>query len=167
MSPSNETVPYTIGTTEKARRADPMRSLRRAALAGSLALAAALAACGGGGDDATFGVDVVIGGQVVSPAPIAAGSSARIALHAGQSIELDASEPVTWTLFVGGSAVSGSGATVTYAGVDVTVTTVSASRIVVDTFAPFPLSAPVPVTFTATSTVDAALVATIDVLITN
>jgi hypothetical protein len=95
------------------------------------------------------------------------GSSQNIALRAGQSIELDASEPVVWTLNVGGSAVTGSGTTVSYAGVDVTQTVVSSSRIAVDTFAAYLLAAPVPVTFTATSTLDSALVATVDVLITN
>jgi hypothetical protein len=56
---------------------------------------------------------------------------------------------------------------VSYAGVDVTQTVVSSSRIAVDTFAAYLLAAPVPVTFTATSTLDSALVATVDVLITN
>lgn len=144
----------------------PLNLLRRCALPVSLALALGLTACGGG-DPVPFSVDVLVAGQVVSAAPVVSGSSQSITLRAGQSIELDASEPVVWTLYVGGSAVTGSGTTVSYAGVDITQTAVSASRIAVDTFAAYLLAAPVPVTFTATSTLDSALVATVDVLITN
>jgi len=57
--------------------------------------------------------------------------------------------------------------TVSYAGATITETTVSDSRIVVDTAAAYPLAAAVPVTFIATSTLDSALVATVNVLITN
>jgi uncharacterized membrane protein YphA (DoxX/SURF4 family) len=59
------------------------------------------------------------------------------------------------------------GVLMAFAGVDITQTAVSASRIAVDTFAAYPLAGPVPVTFTATSTLDSALVATVDVLIIN
>lgn len=146
---------------------DRLGLLRRCALPASLAIAVGLTACGGGSDGVPFNVDVVVSGQVVSPTPIVAGTSQNIALRAGQSIELDASEPVAWTLYVGGTAVTGSGTMVYYAGANITQTAVSASRIAVDTFAAFPLAAPVPVTFTATSTLDSALVATVNVLITN
>lgn len=142
-------------------------ALRRCALSASLALALGLAACGGGSDLGPFSVDVVIAGQAAGVSPIVAGSSSSISLRAGQSIELDASEPVVWTLNVGGTAVTGSGTSVYYGGAYVTQTAISSSRIAVDTSAPYLLAGPVPVTFTATSTFDAALVATIDVLITN
>lgn len=145
----------------------PQRLLQRCALSASLAVALGLTACGGGSDVAPFSIDVVVGGQVVNASPVVPGSSQNIALRTGQSIELDASEPVAWTLNVGGAAVTSSGTTVYYAGAYITQTAVSDSRIVVDTSAAFPLAAPVPVTFTATSTVDSALVATVNVLIIN
>lgn len=142
----------------------PLRGLRRLALPASLALAMGLVACGGG--DFPLTIDVSVGGHVSGP-PIGPGQRHTITLIAGQSIELDASEPVAWTLYVGGSAVTGSGTVVSYGGVDIALTTVSSSRIVVDTHAAFALAAPVLVTFTATSTIDSALVATVDVLIDN
>jgi hypothetical protein len=160
-----------IGSADRSmdwqRPTGPLDLLRRCALPASLALAIGLTACGGGSDPVPFSVDVLVAGQVVSATPVVSGSSQNIVLRAGQSIELDASEPVAWTLNVGGSAVTGSGAMVSYAGVDITQTAVSASRIAVDTFAAYLLAAPVPVTFTATSTLDSALVATVNVLITN
>jgi hypothetical protein len=135
----------------------------------SLATALALSACGGGGDITSSGVfnfGVVIGGQVVSEPPVVAGGSLSLVIHAGQSLRLDAGEPVFWTLYIGGTAVT-LGAQVFYAGLDITGTTVSSSAIVVDTFAASPLSAAIPITLVATSTIDSAQVATVDVLITN
>jgi len=41
------------------------------------------------------------------------------------------------------------------------------SRIAIDTFAAAPLADPIPLTLVATSTIDSAEVATVDVLITN
>lgn len=143
------------------------RTLRSAGAVSLLALTLALSACGGGGDEyATFGVTVVVAGQrtggVYGP-----GSSPTVFVRAGQSFELDASEPVFWTLYVAGTPFSGSGTTVRYAGADVTLTAQSRSRIAVDTYAAFPLFNSIPVTLVATSTFDAAIVATVNVLITN
>ena len=126
-----------------------------------------LSACGGGGDSGvSFDVGVVIGGRssgvVVQP-----GGIQSITISAGQSIELDASEPVVWTLLVGGSAVTGSNATVYYQGVTITETALSPSRIALDTSAAFFLSTPVPITLVAISTFDSAQVATVNVWITN
>ena len=143
------------------------RALRPAGAASLLALALTLAACGGGGSDsATFDVAVVIAGQPTG-ATYGPGSSPTVYVRAGQSIELDASESVDWTLYVAGTAVSGSGTTVHYAGVDVTLTAESSSRIAVDTYAAFPLSGSIPITLVATSTFDSAVVSTVNVLITN
>ena len=114
-----------------------------------------------------FDIGVVVAGQPVNGVQIVPGQSQSLSVSVGQSLELDASEPVVWTLEVGGSAVTGSGTTVYYAGVSITQTAVSSSRIVVDTSAAYPLAAPVPITLVATSTVDAAQVATVNVLITN
>ena len=142
------------------------RGLRCTAAVSMLAAALLLSACGGGGDSGSFDISVVVAGQPVGGA-IGPGSSPTIYLRAGQSIELDASEPVVWTLYVGGAAVSGSGSTVYYSGAYVTLTSESASRIAVDTYAQFPLTYSVPMTLVATSTLDAAQVATVNVLITN
>ena len=143
------------------------RALRSAGAASLLALTLTLAACGGGGSDsATFDVAVVIAGQPTG-ATYGPGSSPTVYVRAGQSIELDASESVDWTLYVAGTAVSGSGTTVHYAGVDVTLTAESSSRIAVDTYAAFPLSGSIPITLVATSTFDSAVVSTVNVLITN
>jgi len=95
------------------------------------------------------------------------GASTSLRIAAGQSIELDASEPVFWTLEVGGTTVPGNGTTVYYAGATISQTEVSDSRIVVDTAADPFLAAPVAITLVATSTFDSAQVATINVLITN
>lgn len=141
-------------------------ALRSVAAVPILAVALALSACGGGGDAATFDIAVLVGGQPVG-GNYGPGSSQTIYVRAGQSFELDASESVFWTLYVGGTAVSGSGTTVSYGGVDVTLTAVSPSRIAVDTFAAAPLADPVPITLVATSTFDSAQVATVNVLITN
>ena len=89
-----------------------------------------------------------------------------MAIHAGESLVLDAGEPVIWTLYVSGGAVP-EGALVHYAGLDIKATTLSQSAVAVDTFATSPLFAAVPITLVATSTVDSAQVATVDVLITN
>lgn len=128
-----------------------------------------LSACGGGGyvDSAgNFNIGVTVGGQFVSDTPVAPGGSLDVAIHAGQSVSFDAGEPAVWTLFVGGSAVSG-GARVYYAGADITATTLNQSTVAVDTYAAYPLLASIPVTLIATSTYDSAEVATVNLWITN
>jgi hypothetical protein len=147
-------------TTDWARHA-----VRVAVATTAMAVLISLSACGGG--DVTFDVGVLIGGQPVSGVVIQPGAPERLSIAAGQSIELDASESVQWTLMVGGSAITSSGATVNYEGVDITVTALSSSRIAIDTYAPYALVAPVPITLTAVSTFDSALVAAVDILITN
>ena len=144
-------------------------TLRSFALLASLTAGLILTACGGGGsaDGVTFDIGVVVSGQTLNGVQVAPGSPQTLSIIAGQSIELDASEPVVWTLEIGGSTVTGSGTTVNYAGATITQTAVSDSRIVVQTSAAYPLPAPVPITFIATSTLDSALVATVNVLITN
>jgi hypothetical protein len=85
----------------------------------------------------------------------------------GESIEFDASEPVTWRLIVGGSTITGSGTTVDYGGVSSTQSVQTRSRVLIDTASYYPLGAPVSFTLIATSTLDYAQVATIDVVLTN
>jgi hypothetical protein len=141
---------------------------RCVAVAASLAALLSLAACGGGGDSGvTFDIGVVVAGRPVSGVVIQPGGVQTITISAGQSIELDANESVEWTLEVGGSAVTGSNASVYYQGVTITETALNSSRIALDTSSAFFLSAPVPITLTAVSTFDSAEVATVKVLITN
>lgn len=143
------------------------RALRFAGAGLLVALALTLSGCGGGGSDSgSFDVTVVVAGQP-SGGTYGPGSSPPVYVRAGRTIELDASEPVYWTLYVAGTAVSGTGTIVHYSGADVTLIAESSSRISVDTYAAFPLSSPIPITLVATSTFDAATVATVNVLITN
>ncbi len=145
-----------------------LRTFRKLAITGSVVALLSLAACGGGGSESgSFQIGVLIAGQPVGGTQIGPGSSRTISIRAGQSIELDASESVYWTLYVGGSAVSGSGATVYYAGAEITQTALSYSRIALDTYAAYRLDAPVPITLVATSTYDSAQVAVVNILITN
>lgn len=95
------------------------------------------------------------------------GATQTVYLPVGQSIELDASEPVIWTLSVGGSTVTGTGVTVDYGGVFITQTVQTRSRILIDTDSNFSLGAPLSFTLIATSTLDFAQVATIRVVLTN
>ena len=128
-----------------------------------------LTACGGGddaGSPGNFNIGVTVGGQFVSETPVSVGGSLDLAIRVGQSIILDADEPVVWTLLVGGSAVSG-GAQVFFAGVNITATTLSRFEVAVDTSADFRLRAPVPIALVATSTFDSVQVATVNLLITN
>lgn len=140
---------------------------RRVVAVVSLAALVSLSACGGGGGGVTFDIGVVVAGQPISGIVVQPGAAQSITIRAGQSIELDASEPVVWTLQVGGSAVTGINTSVYYQGVTITETALSSSRIALDTSSAIFLPAPVPITLTAVSTYDAALVATVNVLITN
>ena len=145
------------------------RTLHAAGVAAAMALALSLSACGGGGggsNSGTFDLSVVVAGQPYG-GTYGPGSSPTVYVRAGQSIELDASESVDWTLYVAGTAVSGSGTIVHYAGADVTLTAESSSRIAVDTYAAYRLYNSIPMTLVATSTFDSAVVATVNVLITN
>lgn len=145
----------------RSAKARPLGRLATGILASSLLLTA----CGGGGSSATFDVTAVVSGQNMGS--YGTGSSGTLYVQGGQYFELDANEPVVWTLYVGNTAVSGTGSSVQYAGAVVTLTAESDSRIAVDTYGTGPLSDPVPLTLVATSTYDSTQVATVDVLITN
>ncbi len=140
------------------------------ALAAIVAIAGALllTACGGGGDSGTAGINigVSVAGQPQRDLVVGQGGSTSLALFAGDSVALAAREPVTWTLFVGGVAV-GTGVEVFYAGLNLTATRLDAYTAALNTFAAFPLAGPVAVTMVATSTFDSALVARVNILITN
>ena len=145
------------------------RGLRWIALVAACTAAWSLSACGGGGyvDSArNINIGVTVAGQFVSDTPVASGGSLNLAIHAGQSVTLDAGEPAVWTVYVGGVAISG-GAQVYYAGANITATTLSRSSVAVDTYAAYLLPASIPITLVATSTYDSAQVATVNLLITN
>lgn len=130
------------------------------------AVALALSACGGGGEDSTsFSVTVVSSGRHVGT--VQSGERATtIYVPVNSSFELDASEPVSWTLYVGNTAVTGN-STVIYGDLEVDVTALTASRVAIDTYSRYALSQSVPITMVATSTYDAVQVATAYVYITN
>ncbi|MEX8520741.1 MAG: hypothetical protein AB3X44_19735 [Leptothrix sp. (in: b-proteobacteria)] len=136
------------------------------ALAASVlaALTLTLAACGGGGSG-SLDVAVVVGGRTVDTVN-QGGQASTINVPVGQSIELDASEPVVWTLYVGNTSISGN-STVFYGGVEVQVTALTASRVAIDTYSSYALTQSVPITMVATSTYDSAQVATAYIYITN
>lgn len=141
--------------------------LRTLAAILSVAALTGLAGCGGGGDSGVgFQIGVYVDGRA-SGDYLYAGDVQQVVMPAGSSIELDASEPVVWTLQVGNAYYEGFDTSVYYQGVTITETTLSSSRIALDTYTEFFLPAPVLVTLTAVSTYDSAIVATVDVLITN
>jgi len=135
----------------------------------SLTAALVLSACGGGdnaGPYGNFNIGVTVGGLFVGDTSVAPGGSLDLAIHVGQSVRLDAGEPVVWTMYVGGSAISG-GIQVYYAGADIMATTLNSSTVVLDTYATYQLQSSVPITLVATSTYDSVQVATVNLLITN
>lgn len=89
-----------------------------------------------------------------------------LAIHAGQTLNLDAGEPVVWNILIGGTAVT-YGAQVYYAGVNIATATLSQSAVAVSTYAQYQLQASVPITLVATSTYDSFQVATVYLLIVN
>lgn len=135
----------------------------------SLAAALILSSCGGGGDAGPYGnfnIGVTVGGLFVGDTSVAPGGSLDLAIHVGQSVRLDAGEPVVWTMYVGGSAISG-GIQVYYAGADIMASTLNSSTVALDTYATYQLQSSIPMTLVATSTYDSVQVATVNLLITN
>lgn len=137
-------------------------ALRRALVACAAVATLVLAGCGGGGDaGAGFDVGIAIGG-VAQPAPVLAGNSITVAAPVGQTIALDASEPVQWSFAVNGSPLFLDRTTVTIGGLTVTQVQVSPTRVVLISSLDGPAVLPVEITLVAASTFDAALVATVD-----
>lgn len=128
-------------------------------------LAAVLAGCGGGdgGVESSLQLGVIVEGQ---PRPaILPGQAVNLSILAGQSLELDANEPVQWAFSVNGSPLFASGTTVIVQGVTITQLDLSPSRVVLDTTFTGPTQLPIFVTLTATSTIDLADVATVNLAI--
>lgn len=140
-------------------------SKRTTTLLALCACALLLSGCGGGETESvSLGVSAVVAGQPLGTAFVP-GSVGTIDLSAGQSIELDASEPVDWAFSVGGSPLFGNGTTVYYGGLAITETAVSPSRVVLETAVTGAYVSPITIMMTATSTIDAAEVATIDLVV--
>jgi len=141
----------------------PGRSAAYSLLA--IALAVGLAGCGGGGDSgAAFNLNAIVGGQPY-PQQFVPGAPANLQIQAGQSIELDATEPVDWVFTIGDSPVFTSGTTAVIGGISITETALTPSRAAIDTAVVAPAITPVTITLTATSTIDAAQVAVVNLLI--
>jgi hypothetical protein len=153
--------------------AHPHLGRRRACVTGtSLAVALFLSACGGGGSSGndrpprSFNIGVTVGGQPGYFVPISPGGSIGIAIRAGQSVALDAGEPVVWNLFIGGTQVT-YGTQVSYAGVTIDTLNLNSYVVSLNTYAPFVLQNAVNVTLVATSTYDSVQVVVIQLSIIN
>lgn len=153
--------------TFNAARSLASRATRRALLATAAAVTAVtVAGCGGGvevGVDG-FSMSVSIDGQPYG-SPVVPGAPLDVSIDAGQSIALDANEPAVWTMVMGSTAVPADGTNWLYAGATLRATAVTSTRVILDTSASRPLLAPVPVTLTARSTFDSALIAVVNVTV--
>lgn len=126
-----------------------------------------LGGCGGGADAPTsvsLGINAVVAGEPAGTLFVP-GSVGTINVTAGETIELDANEPVEWAFSVDGSPLFGSGTTVYYGGLSITESAVSPSRVVLDTAVNGTYLSPITVTMTATSTIDAAEVARVNIIV--
>lgn len=143
------------------------RRLRRALLAAGLVGAAALAGCGGGDLVVTAPLDLRVGvvAGSMSYAPVRYGQRLDVAAQVGQAVVLDASEPVVWSFSVNGSPLFGNGTTVDLGGVTVTQVQLTASRAELSSTFYAPALLPIEVWMTATSTIDAAQVVTVRLLL--
>lgn len=135
----------------------------------TLVMALGLSSCGGGFVviNPPFEISVTVGGRPVDGVHVGPGMVQTVALPVGSSVAFDANEPVVWTLWVGGVAVTGLGASVNYGGVTITQTVLTDSRIAIDTTSPYFLGAPLTFSLVATSTLDAEQVANFKVVLTN
>ena len=109
--------------------------------------------------DVAFDVSVVVPGQTLSP--VFAGDTVNVSILAGQSIELDASEPAIWNFTVNDSPLFGSGTTVVVGGLSIVQSDLTPSRVVIDTALIGPTVLPIFINLSATSTFDAAEVANV------
>lgn len=144
-----------------------LRPVRRLLLLGACSCALLLAGCGGGGDtsnNVTLGINAVVGGQAAGPVFVP-GTVGTMDITAGQTIQLDANEPVEWAFSVDGSPLFSSGTTVYYGGLAITESAASPSRVVLDTAVTGPYASPINVVMTATSTMDATEVATVNIVV--
>lgn len=149
------------------RRQPAGQALRRLLLAVGLVGAAALAGCGGGDVVVTAPLDLQVGvvAGSVSYAPVRYGQRLDVVAPVGQPVVLDASEPVVWSFSVNGSPLFINGTTVDLGGVTVTQVQLTASRAELSSAFYGPALLPIEVSMTATSTIDAAEVLTVRLLL--
>lgn len=137
---------------------------RRLTAIASLACLLALSGCGGGGEFSAVeptGLHVGVAAGPVTYAPVQYGQVLDVVAQVGQAIEFDANEPVVWAFSVNGSPLFTDGTTVDLGGVTITQFQVSASRVELLSSFHGPALVPIHVLLTATSSIDAAQVATI------
>ena len=134
-----------------------------------VALAFLLTACGGGGDSSppSLEINAFVGGRPVPGFVAFPGARPALFVPFGQSFELDANRPVTWSVFIGGVFVPGRGNTLTSNGTSIQETVATNAQYVGTTFGFAPGPTPFQITIVATSLEDPGQVATVDVLVTN
>ncbi len=140
----------------------PIPCLGRRRLAAALGAGLLLAGCGGGVAVGRAGLQLVITAGVLGYAPVLPGPTIDVVAPLGQPVAVDANEPVLWRFAVaGGSPLFQGGSVVTVGGVTLTLSQLTPSRAVVETSAAGLALLPLFVLLTATSTFDAAQVASV------
>jgi hypothetical protein len=143
-----------------------------------LSAALLLSGCGGGSVDVVvdagpppiaFDVVLFASGVQVPGVEVLPGEEQTVYLRVGQSFILDSSNPVAWSVVVGGQGILGTGNTIFYGGATVLETRTTNFEFEAQTFLtnPAPLPVPVPLTFYATSLSFPGQVAKINIVLTN
>lgn len=139
-------------------------SRTRILLAAVLGAALTLSACGGGGDVgvlASTGIDIGVTVAGSSYGRAASGRLLHVSAAVGQTIALDANEPVEWSFSVNGSPLFVNGTTVDVGGVTIAQLQIDRSRVVLRSDFYGPALLPIDVVLVATSVFDHAQVSTI------
>ena len=166
------TTPHTKAAHRIEHLEPGLRRRRLCATGLSLTAALLLSACGGGGSGGngrpsrSSSIGVTIGGQPGNYIPISPGGALALTLRAGQSVSLDAGEPVVWNMYIGSTQVT-YGAQVVYSGVTFDTANLNAYVVAIYTYAPFLLRETVNVTMVATSTYDSVQIATVYLSVVN
>ena len=145
-----------------------LAAIRRSLLL--IAAAVLLTACGGGGSDSgppLLEIGGIINGRPIGGFVALPGSRQAILVPFGQSFELDANRPVSWSVVVAGTVVPGTGNTITVGGTSVQETLITDFQFVATTFGFAPVPSPLQVTVVATSREDPSQVTMVDVLVGN
>jgi hypothetical protein len=130
-----------------------------------------LSGCGGGvvveSEADAFDVIMFSNGQPVTGVQVFPDQVQDVYLTAGNNFELATSGPVAWTVVTGGQVVNPPvGGTLVYAGINLTPTRITNARYAANT-APAGLTAPVVVSFIATSLEDPSQEAQINLVLTR
>jgi hypothetical protein len=159
-----------------------MRSIKTTVGAVLVGAALLLAGCGGGGASPSVAVSVAVApppaafdvimyanGVQVAGVEVLPGEEQTVYLPAGQSFVLDSSDPVAWSLVVGGVAVPGTGNTIHYAGATVVQTRTTDYQVAAKTYltTPAALQTPVGLVYYATALGAPSQLAKINIVLTN